>query len=152
VLDDTDPPFVVGALAGQVSAVAPSGGPRSFTVDFLFATPACAFAAQKGDLLLTPDHVAEVQKSSAPAAGAQRSRCACCCARRPEHVLACGGRVARALDGRGDRAAGVLRHPAAGARQLPAERGLDRDQATDLLQRADGSAACGPSTASVWLW
>lgn len=74
VLDDTAPPFVVGRLAGQVTAVAPGSGPKSFLVDFTFATASCALMPDDGDLLILPAHAAEVVSGSAPVAGAIRMR------------------------------------------------------------------------------
>jgi hypothetical protein len=74
VLDDTDPPYVVGQLAGQVTAVAPGSGPKSFLVDFTFATASCALMPSVGDLLIMSAHAAEVVLGSAPVAGAIRMR------------------------------------------------------------------------------
>ena len=69
VLDDSDPPYVVGTLPGQMTAVVPAPGSKAFAVDFLFWAAACAFAPQPGDVLSTPGHTAEVLGASAPPPG-----------------------------------------------------------------------------------
>jgi hypothetical protein len=74
VLDDTDPPFVVGELAGQITGVAPTASPKSFSVEFVFDTVSCALTPGVGDLLLAPAHAAEVLKSSPPSGGTVRMR------------------------------------------------------------------------------
>jgi Bacterial Ig-like domain len=74
VLDDADPPYVVGQLAGILNTVAPGSGPKTFNVEFTFQTPACALTPAEGDLLLTSANGAEVIASSAPSGGTVKMR------------------------------------------------------------------------------
>jgi hypothetical protein len=74
VLDDTDPPYVVGQLPGILNSVSPGSGPKSFNVEFTFQTPACALTPAEGDLLLTSANAAEVLSSSAPSGGTVKMR------------------------------------------------------------------------------
>lgn len=73
-LGGSQAPFVVGRLDGQITQVLAGPQPGLFLVQFQFASGACAFAPQLGDVFQTATHAAQVIGASAPPQGGLTNR------------------------------------------------------------------------------